>query len=49
MLKTLVIRMNGRMEHLSQREREGPAPEAWEGEGLRCFRIGLQILSAPVL
>lgn len=24
-------------ETLSQREREGPAPQAWEGEGLRCM------------
>ena len=26
------------LEHLSRREREGPAPQAWEGEGLRGFR-----------
>jgi hypothetical protein len=24
--------------YLSQREREGPAPEAWEGEGLRRLK-----------
>jgi hypothetical protein len=26
------------MKHLSRREREGPAPQAWEGEELRSFR-----------
>ena len=24
---------------LSQREREGPAPQAWEGEGVRPLRL----------
>ena len=25
------------MKHLSRREREGPAPKAWEGEGLGTY------------
>jgi hypothetical protein len=52
-------RREGSPEHLARREREGPAPKAGEGEGLRCFRpkrdrsaltlAGILLCAAPSL